>query len=100
MRLTHNAFPSKFFTVLSDSKVMTAEASDLGFNGAYQLYDDACDEGICIKSKHTGRIEEFYLPCDGTGEVKNNEGELLVWRFIPASQKLREEGWEVHIFND
>lgn len=99
MRLTHNAFPSKFFTVHPDSKMIVAEASDLGFRDAYQLYDDACDVGICIASK-TGRIEEFYLPCDGSGEIKNDEGELLVWRFTPANQKLREEGWEVHILND
>jgi hypothetical protein len=47
------------------NKVLTAEASDLGFKAGQipgeQLYEDACDFGIKIKSDKTGKVFSFYL---------------------------------------
>ncbi len=81
-------------------KLLSAEASDFGpaREGQWwlqRIYDDACDVGIAVHNKDTGRTEVFYLH-----DVKEDgEGDIQAWSFRPLNEKLATVK-EVIIFND
>lgn len=74
---------------------LVAEASDLQWAGVMQLYDDACDAGIFIRSHKTGKVEAFYE----SGVDRDREGDVAGWRFKPCNRKLTTVT-EVLIIND
>lgn len=75
----------------------TTEASEVGFNGCYRLYDDAVDEGIAIRGKEG--VSTFYL-----ADTQKYEGDIVAWIFKPTSETVRKfprlKRWEVCIIND
>lgn len=80
---------------------LVAEASDLGYRGPRQIYDDACDAGISIKSARTGQVITYYLSeeeMDGSGE------DVAGWRFKPIAEDVRRvpacKNTSVLIIND
>lgn len=83
-----------------ENGVLSAFESDLRdhpFDGTYpwlgQMYNDACDEGIVIRSHHTAKEERFYLE-----RTETREGDLLAWYFKPENPSCRVQS--VVIFND
>ena len=85
----------KQFSFNKDRRSLVAEASDFGrfrlnsdvrlagypwFVG--QLWNDACDIGICVLSEFTGKRELFYYDrCD-----ENRDGEVAGWYFKPVNK--------------
>lgn len=81
------AYPSNLFTSSRDPNgtiTLVAEASTLRYDLPRQIYDDACDVGIAIRSDRTGRIVRFYL----TGEDTDGE-DVAGWRFEPIAEDTR-----------
>lgn len=58
--VSSHAISSSVFAHVSKN-TLVADASDLKPNWLIQLYNDAADEGIAIRSEKTGRIVRFYL---------------------------------------
>lgn len=77
------AYPSGSFT-LSD-QCLAAEASDLGYHGPHQIYDDACDVGIAIRSERTGELVRYYL----SGEDSLDGEDVAGWHFKPITEDIR-----------
>lgn len=78
--LAVNELPLERFDYNKADKSLVAEASDLGNFRIQRLYNDACDEGIAIRSHHTGKVEKFVLT-----KVDENDGDVIGWHFIPVS---------------
>jgi hypothetical protein len=92
---------SKLFTHETVAKHLCAETSDLGHVVFQQLYDDACDIGIALRSAVTGNISRWYLEQDLYDE---REHELVGWLLRPTSESVRKEpllsGYRMTIYND
>ena len=73
--------------------LLVAEASDLQDFRIRQLYDDACDVGVVVKSHHTGRTVAFCL----THEEKH-DGDLVAWHFVSVG--LGDRDLRMVVFND
>lgn len=84
------------------NKKFVAEASDLAPRDRLfgQIYDDACDIGLALKSQVTGRVMTF---CQ-VDTLTDIEGEIQVWicRLCPEDARKSHEfkNLEVHILND
>lgn len=77
---------------------MSAQASDFGplrdgFWWLQQIYPDAADMGIAVKSHKTGKVEIFTFE----GEY-HQEGECCYWHFKPVNPKCKVK--QVLIYND
>jgi hypothetical protein len=91
------------FDVDHKHKEMVTEASTLGIPAGHptatQLYDDACDVGIVLRSHTTNKLAHWYLE-----EEEAVDGDLLLWKFKPVYETLREqpqlEGWTLIVLND
>jgi hypothetical protein len=85
--------------IAPNSKVLVGEASEMGLR-ITQLYDDACDEGLCLMSHKTGECSYWYL----SQRVTSPDSELMAWVFKPCAETLRKtpvlEGWELRVLND
>lgn len=66
----------------STDRTLSGFASDLRFEGIRQMYDDACDVGIWIKSHRTGKIEPFVF----VRKQLDSERDVRWWTF--ANTKL------------
>lgn len=65
-----------------------------------RVYDDACDEGLKIRSERSGVMATFVVArteCD-------SEGDLRYWLLLPSTETLRRQpqlrGWTVVVYND
>lgn len=89
---------SSMFSVDVAEKMMIVEHSTLRPQYV-QLYDDACDAGIAIRSERTGAITYWYF----AEEIKDGEGDLQVTILKPVTETVRKfphlEGWTVHVLN-
>lgn len=104
MAQTHDfepiAYNASQFHYQADTKKLVAEASDFGPGGfrLWQIYPDACDEGIAVRGK-SGAIVIYAL-----SHVDQKDGDLRAWEFEPISESLRAvpsaKGTSVVIFND
>ncbi len=84
-----NYYESSQFTASSHddgTTVLVAEASDLRYRGWHQIYDDACDVGISIKSSRTGQIVTYYL---NEEEMDHSGEDVAGWRFKPIAEDVR-----------
>jgi hypothetical protein len=92
-------FDSRPFSAHSEPGLVTlvAEASDIGFHRMGQIYDDACDEGVAIRSHNSGRLVRFYH----SGTDMNGD-DIAGWRFkpIPEDARVCSVPVEVLIIND
>src|SRR5664279_5038248 len=79
--------------------VFSAEASDFkGRNVERQIYDDACDVGIAIRSVITGAVIKFFLH-----DIVKDAEDILYWEYHPCYEDVRKHGvrdLRVKIFND
>jgi hypothetical protein len=92
-----SAVPSKHFSYKDGAFV--CEASDLKgiWNGDKQIYDDACDVGIAIRSARTGAVVKFYH----AETFKDREGDVTHWEYHSTADHARHLlGLKVIIFND
>jgi len=95
---------SNLFTWDKQFKMLHAEISTLqgnGLRGLYgQIYDDACDVGIKIRSRRTEEDVIFYL----ADEVRNDDDEIQEWIFLPVEEFVRKNPKlafiSVNILND
>lgn len=97
--LTPTTLSSSRFTWIAGEQELVAEISDFGRDFRFgQVYDDACDEGITIRSEHTGRTVVFGME----DVVRDSDGDLLYWLLKPApGQDLTGcRCAAVRIFND
>lgn len=82
---------------------LVAEASDLGLRPGHQweqLYDDACDVGIVLRSHRTGMLSRWYLH-----ETKRDaDGDVICWIFHPCSESINKHlalaSYTLRILND
>lgn len=79
------------FTWVPQSRTYVAEMSDLG--GFGQVYDDACDEGLTLISKHGDREIVFAVEVTAV-----EDDEIKWWDLVPANGKPC--GFNVRVFND
>jgi hypothetical protein len=63
---------------------LLVEASTIGFRRFERLYDDACDEGVVLRSPRTGAEVRWYL----TETVKDGEDDVLEWKLKPCSESV------------
>jgi hypothetical protein len=81
--------------------LLIGEASDLGYRGTGQLYDDACDVGLALVNPRTGNVTRWGLK----EEVRcPREGELLGWMFVPTPETVRKQpelrDYQFNLVND
>lgn len=92
-----NALSTDRFSYDYKSRAFTAEASEIGWRPGQlpvvQLYDDAADVGIWLRSSRTGVNQPFYLE----QTEKDREGGVVAWHFSPCDDKLVAT---VTVFND
>lgn len=91
----HKQLSLERFTWNKETLTLSTFASDLGQrNPLYQLYLDACDEGISIRSHKTNKVEVFCL----VREETNSDNDLVAWHFNPVDAACPVK--HVVIFND
>lgn len=73
-------FSSRDFS--RDGDMLVAEASTCGGPSLQQIYNDACDVGIAIRSERTGVVCRFLLV-----DHDENDGEVAGWRFEPLDKR-------------
>lgn len=73
---------------------LSEEASTCGFTRFYQLYDDAIDEGVWVKSHKTGKLEAFSF----VGVKQCEDGDVTEWQF--ALTRYGQPTVHLVIFND
>jgi len=59
------------------TQTLIAEASDINFHAPYQLYDDAADVGVWVRSHRTQKLMPFNL----AKITKDAEGDIQFWTF-------------------
>jgi hypothetical protein len=84
------------FTYSASTKSFSADWSELRDLTYMQPYPDSLDSGFVLVSERTGR--EIVLV--HTGEQRDNDGDKLFDRFIPADPRERSLFTELLIFND
>lgn len=84
-------------------RVLVAEASELGLRPGQawvQLYDDACDEGIVLRSHRTGAVTHWSLK----STTRSPDQEVMAWTLTPVTETLRRypelQGYELRVLND
>lgn len=102
MIIKHLIAHSTEHCTLNGRYTMVVEASDLGLKPGFkfeQIYDDACDVGLTMKSHVTGREITFFLQ-----EEIRSADELQGWQLKPIPELIRKHpqlaGLTLIIFND
>lgn len=95
----------------ANKKQLYADASDIGITAGMTfgpIFNDACDQGLFVMSRRSGRIAVFAL----VREIKDREGEVTGWEFEatrPHQSMFRfgmlasfrdYEGITIKLFND
>jgi hypothetical protein len=104
MQLRLTPFSSKLFSCNRKRGLLVAELSDLGVRPGNsplsQLYDDAADVGLAIRSDETGVTTVWHWSHD----VINADDEVEVMIFRPTHETVRSnpqlDGYELHLIND
>lgn len=89
---------TKEFTWVADECLLVTEMSDLQARGIEfgRVFDDACDEGLTVRSQRTG-IEVIFA----VNHVEKNDGDLLYWDLIPWGMSgPLDLGIKIRVFND
>jgi hypothetical protein len=91
-RFDLNPISTTFFSYRNGT--LSAFASDLPDRGRFsQIYRDACDVGIAVKSHRTGRILTFAVH---RTEIVNGDG--IIWHLRPIDRNAPD--LDMVIFND
>lgn len=76
-------YASDQFYFHHDIKKLTADASDLGLQAGElpysQVYNDAADVGIAIRSHRTGKLAIYTLK-----STDEKDGNIRAWEYAPA----------------
>ena len=75
---------------------LTAEASTARFEKTARLFADAADEGIAVRSHHTGAVARFAL----TKTLCDAEGDVTAWEFTPVDAPAGSKVKKLVVFND
>lgn len=94
MLLHPNPVPATQFTWVPAERLFVAEASEVG--GFGRVWDDACDEGLTLISRHDASEVVFAIH----HEQRDGEGDILYWDLRPARLAGQAVGFAVRIFND
>lgn len=102
--LKHEQFSTCEFSYSRVTKTLCAELSTLArgkqIPGMQPIYDDAADEGICLRSHVTGAIVRFYH----SSTDDDSDGDVAGWRFLPIAEDVRKnpalKGLSMLIIND
>lgn len=90
----------KQFAFDPKTRILSADISDLGPYPLYQVYNDACDEGMTVVSHHTGIEVTFVVNRVET----DGGGDILKWELVPTDQSLRLHrhlaGMSIYLYND
>lgn len=78
-------YSSQSLSHSAQKTLLIGEASELGYRGMGQLYDDACDVGIALVNPRTGNVTRWFLK-----EEVVSRGEILGWMFLPTSETVRK----------
>ena len=90
-RFVHDSSKLLFYMDVSDAK---------GIGLFRPIYDDACDVGFLIHNLKTDKTITVSL----LKEIRDNEGEILRWDFIPSNRDVRVHpklaNYKFVIYND
>jgi len=102
MELQLNAYSTQGLTRFPARGLLMGEASTLGLRPGHQwdqLYDDACDVGIPLRSHKTGVVSTWFLL-----ETITQNGEVLGWMLKPTHETIRRQPqlaeYQLNISND
>jgi hypothetical protein len=80
--------------------LLIGEASDIGYRGLGQLYDDSCDVGLALENPRTGNITRWSLK----EEIRDQEHEVLGWMLVPTPETVRRRpelrDYQFNLVND
>lgn len=110
MKLHITPFDSDRFVFVAEKGaeklgVFSADASDLQDRHIQQLYDDACDVGLAIRSTKTGTVITYFLSETNRKQYDPAEQpEIVSWEYLPLPEDVRKHPecakTKVFIFND
>jgi hypothetical protein len=80
----------------AETRSYVTEISDLGRRPFGQVWDDACDEGLTLISRHDGSEHVFVVH----ETVRDADNDIAYWLLVPVSPRDRAAGVTVKIFND
>jgi hypothetical protein len=86
MILSLPQIPMSKFHWDAESRVLSAEISDLNNPRFQRIYDDACDVGLAVRSDRTGETVSFYV----AQEHKDREGDVQSWVLEPIPEHIRK----------
>lgn len=82
-------FPTSMFHWTPEDGLFSQELSSLCRNPQTnifeQIYPDACDQGIRLRSEVTGKVATYYVDCTDT-----YEGEVQGWNLLPTPETCRK----------
>jgi hypothetical protein len=92
-----NAYSSNLFDFIPKKQKIYSEMSML--KGFVQIYEDACDMGLKIRSEKTGDVSTWYIM-----DERRHDGDIVHWELLPDEKTLRQSprlrGWKLIVFND
>ena len=93
-KLKLNTISLQQFGVDAPHKLITAEASSIGFDKLLsRVFDDACDVGFQVESQHTGKVVTFVM--DST---ESSADDVICWYLKPM--QATDTNYTMVIFND
>jgi len=102
MELQLNAYSTQGLTRYPARGLLVGEASTLGLKPGHvwdRLYDDACDEGIALRSHKTGMVSTWHVV-----ETITQDGEVLGWMLKPTTESVWRmpelRNYQLNIVND
>jgi hypothetical protein len=94
MRLSIRPISTAHFTWVPKEQTLVTEASDIRqYNCLQQMYDDAADVGMALRSHRTGNVQRFYF----AGRVYQGE-DVAYFEFLPEDPKCPVK--KVVVLND
>jgi len=99
--LTPKPTRAELFTWHGDTKTFVAEASSLGARAGTspfgRVYADACDEGLTLVSRYSGRQDIVFV----VSHTEVSDGDLLWWDLVPADRGIAHRvNFKLRVFND
>ena len=96
-----NTISSNHFFFQKTNKIVSAELSIVSRMGLRfeQLYSDAVDEGIALRSEKTGRVSHWYFD----SKEYDDEGDLQYYILKPCLDdpvNVTMKDWTMFLFND
>lgn len=95
-------YSTKQFVYIPETNRFISELSDLNKCPFIQIYDDACDKGLELRSEKTGSISKWYI--SNTIYSTNEDHELISYELTPIKESVHKFPQLINckmiIFND